>query len=291
MAILDSASDVLRCFSADRHELTVTDVATLLSLPKSSVSRLLRAMRDAGLLEMVGATKRYRPGVLMVELGQIYRRSSSLLDRADAVVNRVSVQVGHTGYVSVRVGREVMALTDHPGSNILRVTSTIGERLEAFASATGRTLLARLSDDHVRKLYAEPFVPPSATAPQTIDELLARLSQVRRDGYAESNDEANRGVGGIAVAVGDSHTGEEVSLCVTFPVATVTRSEREAIINGLMQGAREIAAIVRAPDVVQTFAERGFEPVGNTPAEFRTFVDAESKPWLKVAQGAGIKPE
>ena len=55
--------------------------------------------------------------------------------------------------------------------------------------------------------------------------------------------------------------------------------------------AREIGAIVRAPDVVQTFAERGFEPVGNTPGEFRQFIESESKRWLKVAQGAGIKPE
>jgi len=247
VAILDSAADVLRCFSADRHELTVTEVAALLSLPKSNVSRLLRAMRDAGFLETVGTSKRFRPGALMVELGQVYRRASSLLDRADAVVARVSAEVGHTGYVSVRVGREVMALTDHAGSNVLRVASTIGRRLEAFASATGRTLLARLSDDEVRQLHSKPFVPPSATAPQNIDELLARLFEVRRYGYAESNDEANRGVGAIAVAVGDLETGEEVSLCITFPAATITSSEREVIINGLMRGAREIAALVGDP--------------------------------------------
>jgi tripartite-type tricarboxylate transporter receptor subunit TctC len=53
----------------------------------------------------------------------------------------------------------------------------------------------------------------------------------------------------------------------------------------------EIAKIVRAPDVTKDFAERGFEPVGNTPAEFRAFIESESKRWLKVAQGAGIKPE
>ena len=196
---------------------------------------------------MVGTSKRYRPGALMVELGQVYRRASSLLDRADAVVARISAEVGHTGYVSVRVGREVMALTDHAGSNVLRVASTIGRRLEAFASATGRALLARLSDDEVRQLYARPFVPPSPTAPQNLDELLARLSQIRRDGYAESNDEANRGVGGIAVAVGDPETGEEVSLCITFPARSSRVPNTRLIINGLLQGAREIAALVGDP--------------------------------------------
>jgi tripartite-type tricarboxylate transporter receptor subunit TctC len=54
---------------------------------------------------------------------------------------------------------------------------------------------------------------------------------------------------------------------------------------------KAIAGILRAPDVAQTFNERGFEPVGNTPAEFRAFIESETRRWLKVAQGAGIKPE
>ncbi|MGZ5119022.1 MAG: Bug family tripartite tricarboxylate transporter substrate binding protein [Burkholderiales bacterium] len=54
---------------------------------------------------------------------------------------------------------------------------------------------------------------------------------------------------------------------------------------------KESAAILRSPDVVQTFNERGFESGGNTPAEFRAFIESEVRRWLKVAQDAGIKPE
>ena len=54
---------------------------------------------------------------------------------------------------------------------------------------------------------------------------------------------------------------------------------------------REIAAVLRAPDVVQTFTDRGIEPVGNRAAEFRTFIEAESRRWLTVARDAGVKPE
>ncbi|MEO7726895.1 MAG: tripartite tricarboxylate transporter substrate binding protein [Burkholderiales bacterium] len=54
---------------------------------------------------------------------------------------------------------------------------------------------------------------------------------------------------------------------------------------------REIATILHAPDVVQVFTDRGIEPVGNSPAEFRAFIESESRRWLKVAQDAGVKPE
>jgi DNA-binding IclR family transcriptional regulator len=138
----------------------------------------------------------------------------------------------------------VVGLTYHPGSHVLRVATPIGRRLSAFASATGRTLLARLNDDEVVRLYPTLPTPPSRNAPQTVEELLARLAQVRRQGFAESNDEANRGVAAIAVAVGDPETRETVSLCVTCPSATITPDEREAIIQGLLNGARHIAAIL-----------------------------------------------
>jgi tripartite-type tricarboxylate transporter receptor subunit TctC len=54
---------------------------------------------------------------------------------------------------------------------------------------------------------------------------------------------------------------------------------------------REVTKILRAPEVEATFAERGIEPVGNTPEEFRTFIDAQAKTMLRVAEQAGLKPE
>ncbi|WP_158817908.1 IclR family transcriptional regulator [Methylocapsa sp. S129] len=247
MSILSAAVDVLRCFSSTRHDVTVTDLVSLLGMPKSNASRLLRAMRDEGLLETVGASKRYRPSLLLNQVGQIYRFAASLIDRADAIVGRISDEVGHTGYISVRRGADIIGVTAHPGRHALRVVTAIGDRISAFASSTGRALLARLSDDEVRQLYPDGLVPPSGTAPQNLDELLARLARVRREGYAESHDEAVRGVRAISVAVGDPATGDEVALCISFPAAMASPQERLAIIRSLSEGAAEIAALTRDP--------------------------------------------
>lgn len=258
MSILTAAADVLRCFSSTRHDVTVTDLVTLLGMPKSNASRLLRAMRDEGLLETVGDSKRYRPAVLLCRVGQLYRFAASLVDRSDAVVRRISDAVGHTGYISVRRGTEVMGVTAHSGRHALRVVTTIGDGLPAFASSTGRALLARLSDDEVRALYPKGLVPPSATAPQDIDDLLARLALTRREGYAESDDEAVRGVRAISVGVGDPATGDEVALCIAFPAATVEPGERLSIIRSLAEGAAEIAALTQ---------DKRFFPLNLSPSE------------------------
>lgn len=245
MSILTAAADVLRCFSSTRHDVTVTDLVTLLGMPKSNASRLLRAMRDEGLLETVGDSKRYRPALLLAQVGQLYRFAASLIDRADAVVGRISDEIGHTGYISVRRGTEIIGVTAHPGRHALRVVTSIGDRIPAFASSTGRALLARLPDAEVRALYPEGFVAPSETAPRDMDELLARLAETRRNGFAESHDEAVRGVHAISVGLGDPATGDEVALCITFPAATATPGERLSIIRSLAEGAAEIAALTQ----------------------------------------------
>ncbi|WGF89114.1 IclR family transcriptional regulator [Marinivivus vitaminiproducens] len=241
MTTLDSAAAVLRCFAIDRPELTVTEAARLLGAPKSTTSRLLRAMRDAGLLELAPPGKRYRPGLLLFEAGRLYQAGSSLLAEADAAVGRLAAEVGHTGYVSVLDGVSVVGLKHHVGQGPLRVATPTGRRLEAQATATGRALLARLDDLDVRARFADGFAPASPTAPGDLDDLIGRLDVVRRQGFAQSFDEANHGVAAQAVAVGTRDAGEAVALCIAYPLATVDESLRGRIVHGLLAARADLA--------------------------------------------------
>jgi tripartite-type tricarboxylate transporter receptor subunit TctC len=52
---------------------------------------------------------------------------------------------------------------------------------------------------------------------------------------------------------------------------------------------REIAAIVRLPEVREQFAGLGADPVGNTPAEFAEFARAELTKWAGIVKRSGAK--
>lgn len=242
VTVLANAAAILRCFSSDCTELTVTDVATRLDMPKANASRLMKAMRGAELLETIGETKRHRPGRLLLDISAAFRGSSPLIQMASEAVARVSASCGHTGYVSVLSGREVTAVSDTPGSNTLRVVSNLGRRLPAHAASTGRALLARMTDAEVRRLYASGLPIGPANAPQTLDALLDNLATIRAEGVALSRSEATPGVDAVSVAVGDPATGESVALCIVFPGAVVGEDERAAIRAGLTSGAAAIAA-------------------------------------------------
>ena len=83
MSALTNAIDLLRCFSTTRPDLSFADVQALTGKPKSSTSRLLRSLRDCGLLEQDPHTRRYRPGLLTFELGRLHRAHDDLISMAE----------------------------------------------------------------------------------------------------------------------------------------------------------------------------------------------------------------
>jgi tripartite-type tricarboxylate transporter receptor subunit TctC len=52
---------------------------------------------------------------------------------------------------------------------------------------------------------------------------------------------------------------------------------------------KEIMSIVKRPDVRERFIEIGIEPVGNSPAEFTSFLKNEVAKWEKVIRTANVK--
>jgi len=52
---------------------------------------------------------------------------------------------------------------------------------------------------------------------------------------------------------------------------------------------RDMAEALLSPEVQSKLQDLGLEPVGNTPAEFRDRIEAESRKWGAIVESAGIK--
>lgn len=235
MSTLRNSVLVLRCFTPSRPELTVTEAATLLGLPKSNASRLLRAMHEAGMLDAAGRGRGYRLGEWLQDLGQMATQTQTFHARASAAARRVSEQTGHAGYVSVLIGTHMVGLAHHVGGNTQQVGVPLGGRLPVDACATGRAMLAAMTDAEVRQLLGGRVSRASGRSPQDFDDLLTRLQLVREQGYAESRDEATPGGGALAVAAQDPQTGEKLCLCLTYPLQAMGPAERKRAIELLLQ--------------------------------------------------------
>ena len=68
----------------------------------------------------------------------------------------------------------------------------------------------------------------------------------------------------------------------------VAKGTPRAIVDRL---AREVAAILGAPEITEQLKNLGAEPVGSTPVAFGTFYKAEAERWGGIVKERGIKPE
>ena len=241
MSTIENVSQVLRLFTPDRSTVSVTEASQLLGLPKSSASRLLKAMAGVGLLMTIEGRPGYRVGNLIFETSRRHRCNSTLSLFADEALGQIAKATGHTGYVAILDGAEILGLRMRHGTRALRVVTSPGDRLPAFASASGRALLARLDDDAVRTIHAAPLQPPSPHAPQSIDDLLAALAVVRDKGWAQATDECLPGVESLAVSVRDRESGESVAICISYSAAMISANEKARIVTMLMRAGRDTA--------------------------------------------------
>ena len=49
--------------------------------------------------------------------------------------------------------------------------------------------------------------------------------------------------------------------------------------------------VLKIPELREQLIQRGFEPIGNTPDQFASFISSEITKWAKVVKIAGIEPE
>ena len=180
MSALDNAIEILRCFSAHRPEIGNADVIRLTGKPKSSTSPLLRQLKECGLLEQDALTRRYRPGLLLFELGRLHRTQNDFVAAAEARLRAVCARTGHTGYIAVLDGAEQVVLRVVGGSNPLQVVTPPGVRAPAFATSNGRAMLARLSDAEIRGRLPKRLPAISPSAPQSLAALMVRIAEIRR---------------------------------------------------------------------------------------------------------------
>src|SRR5260370_35628602 len=87
MSSLENALRVMTCFGRDRRTVRVAELARELSLPKSSMSRLLRALADFRMLERSDGDLAYQIGPRVAELAELRSTRHPLTDTADMAVS------------------------------------------------------------------------------------------------------------------------------------------------------------------------------------------------------------
>lgn len=229
MSSLDDAISILGCFALDKPSLSQAELTRRTGRPKATVSRVMKALRESGMLEYDPVTRLYTPGIRLFELGQICRSNQSFLDLVQKHLQHVCDVGGHTGYITVFDGPQLAVLRMVRGSSPLAISSTPGYRAWPHATSNGRAMLALLTDEEwkLRVRNELPFV--TDRAPQTHGELMERIRSIRETGRSYSTDDSYDGVSSQGIALRDPDSQEVIGVAVSYPTSMATPELKEKI--------------------------------------------------------------
>lgn len=233
------AVQVLEALAAKRGPITITEIASITALAKSSVSNLLVT------LEAVGMVRRAHGGWVLgfkaIEIGQSVLSSTDLVAEFRRVVAGLPVLRGETVLLAVLDGVDVLYLARHDGQQQVRLASDIGRRLPAVVTSLGKAMLASLPDGELeQRLQAITQMPrPTRRSHRTIDDLRRDLHSIRERGYATDDEENTIGVTCFGVALSTDQQPTAVS--TTLLTQRATPALRLQLIADLQQAAAQLA--------------------------------------------------
>lgn len=228
---------------AARGQLQLSEISRELGLAKSTVHRVC-----AILVERAWAVRddegRYALGIRALALGSrsshlpivvAFRTvAAQLLTRHDETICLAALDGDDSVFVAVEE-------TSHP----VRLVTHVGSRTPAFASASGRVILAsRAEKDLVGEYGGRPLVTPTGRRLNGVAELRAILEAVRRDGYAENDEETAEGLYAAAVPIVNAAGTTLAALTLCVPTSRMSPERGQALLADLRAAGETLSELV-----------------------------------------------
>lgn len=217
---LERALDIVDCFSFQRRELGLSEIAEITGMNMTTAKRLISNLTRRGYLQQIPDTKRYRLGMRLFELGGIVFSSFSLRKAAAHHITELQNRTGVTVLLGAMMDDELVYMDKREGAGMMiRISSDIGWRRPLHYGMLGMVLMAYLDPDHVKEvLEKSPLQAHTANSLTDKNAFSIRLEEIRKDGFILEKEEAVEGVMGIAAPVRDYSRHVIASLGVAIPV-------------------------------------------------------------------------
>ena len=221
-------------FSSREGPLTVSEVSLGLNIPQPSASMLLRNLAQLGYLDYDRRTRRFMPTIRVMLLGSwISRRlPASIIEQLEALK---AIHADGDVFAAIQNNAAVQCILLFAESVPDRMSVSSGELRTLTCSAAGRALLSLRKDADVigwvRRCNAEE---PDPRLRVNEADFLGVIAQVRQLGYAATEETAEPGRCGVAVALQPPSGGMPFAVGCAGPSASVLQ-RRERLIEELLR--------------------------------------------------------
>ena len=220
--------------------LGLGDLARELQLPKSTLHRICAILVDRG-WALRDEQGRYEPGVRAIGLGSRAANLPIVTGFRHAVADLMTHH-DETVCLAVIDGDESVFIAIEETTQPVRLQTWVGRRAPAFASASGRVILAGRAPAAVAAEYGgRALVTPTGRRLQTIGELEAILARVRADGFAENHEETAAGLYTASVPIVNETGTVLAAMTMCVPTSRMYPGRRDGLLADLIAAGQALS--------------------------------------------------
>lgn len=216
---LSRAIAILDCFTQEKSELGVREIARMVELSSSATGRLLAAMKELGVLSQNPDTRAYSLGARVLTWAGTYNAVLDVRNRALPAIQELHQTTRESISLYILDGNERLCIERLESPQTVRIITRMGRRLPLYAGSAGKAMLAFLSpkqlDEYFKTTNMVPLTPMTIIEPEA---LRCELQKVREVGFAISYGEWIEDAAGVAAPILDQNGEVVAALSISGPI-------------------------------------------------------------------------
>jgi DNA-binding IclR family transcriptional regulator len=215
---LEKGLDLLEALAARPEPLSQADLARAVGRSPSEIFRMLACLERRGYVVKEESSGRYRLTLRLFELAHTHTPVDHLLHAAEGPMREVARRIRESVHLSVLSDGKLLVLSQVESQNRTRVSVEVGAKFPVVRTASGRILLANLSQEELKETLArdDEWSRLGSTAR---GRFLSDLLRIRRDGLYQGKSDLTHGIRDVAAFVGNPRVGVAAAVCVPSLVA------------------------------------------------------------------------
>jgi DNA-binding IclR family transcriptional regulator len=234
---------VLELMTAKRREVSLTEVAQELNLGKGTVHRIVSTLRGREFVNQNPETKKYGLGLRVFEMGSAMTKEEFLKKVMKPELLALSGECKETVSASLMENGEIRYIARLDSEQVLRVSIREGTRFPAHCTASGKVLLAALSNEELKEIYqgSDRLITLTENSISSFRKLKEVISEVRMKDIAYDYEEALIGVYCVAAPIKNSKNQTIATVSISGPKERMTAKRMKKLSSMLIESTRKIS--------------------------------------------------
>src|SRR6056297_1190745 len=225
MNSVEKTIEILNCLSNAQGSLGVTEISSKLSIPKSTIHRLLSILLRHSIVSKDKETSKYMLGVQLLKYSNSFYNSFDLQSNSKQILKQACNKTGLTTFLSIwQDGRGVcidsISTSRNPNSHHLFVE--VGKIMPFHCASSAKILLANQSPEEIFRVVNQDALR-KYTYKTIVDpiKIIKHLNEIKSKGFAICDEELEEGIRGVSAPIKNINGKVVASITITGLVSRI----------------------------------------------------------------------